>query len=264
MIPVEEDFILNLSASCTKEQAVLRLLGWGRNTIYPKQLHLSEDGNLRQDPKLIYRPDFSLQEFLSGIYKEALSTYSDAVPEGATDEEVQDAIESHAPRIEEAEAFIETARSYMLDIVDELSKGADSALRLDNEATALSGVVHITLKSLDTWSESTYPIKADAVVSAQEPDIHALLDTVKDVDGTAKSDFSLYVTLALAVQAFAQKAGGKFLNNGEVNVQQVAGHLEALGAGERANGSNLPSQSEASIRARITKALDRHRIVKGH
>lgn len=264
MIPVEEDFILNLSASCTKEQAVLRLLGWGRNTIYPKQLHLSEDGNLRQDPKLIYRPDFSLQEFLSGIYKEALSTYSDAVPEGATDEEVQDAIESHAPRIEEAEAFIEKARSYMLDIVDELSKGVDSALRLDNEATAGSGVVHITLRSLDAWSESTYPGKAVAVVSAPEPDVHALLKDVKDVDGTKKSDSSLYVTLALAVQAFAQKAGGKFLNNGEVNVQQVAGHLEALGAGERANGSNLPSQSEASIRARITKALDRHRIVKGH
>ena len=262
MMPVQDDFLLNLSASCTKDQAVLRILGWGRNTIYPKHLHVSEEGTVQEDQHSIYRSAFSLNDFLSDIYRDALAIYEDAVPAGASEDQVQQAIESHAPRIEEAEAFIEKARDYMLDIVEELAKGDRSALRLDNDATAQTGTIHITLRSLDAWSESTYAIKTE--VTKQGPDIHALLETVKDVDGTTKSDISLYVTLALAVQAFAQKAGGKFQNGGEVNVQQVATHLEAFGVDQRSDGSNIPGQSEASIRTRITTALARHRIAKGH
>lgn len=264
MMPVRDDFLLNLSASCTKDQAVLRILGWGRNTIYPKYLHVSEDGTVQEDQQSIYRSAFSLNDFLSDIYRDALATYEDAVPSGASEDEVQQAIESHVPRIEEAEAFIEKARDHMLDLVEELAKGDRSDLRLDHEATARTGMVHITIRSLDAWSESTYAIKTDSDAAKQEPDIHALLETVKDVDGNAKSDLSLYVTLALAVQAFANKAGGKFLNGGEVNVQQVASHLESFGADQRSSGGNIPGQSEASIRARITTALARYRVVKGH
>ncbi len=49
----EDDFILDLSASCTKDQAVMRMLGWGLLTMYPKQLHLMANGSLKEDSKLV-------------------------------------------------------------------------------------------------------------------------------------------------------------------------------------------------------------------
>jgi hypothetical protein len=265
MIPAEDQFILNLSASCTTDQAVLRLIGWGRDTVYLTDIKQTGDSDFLKKHMLIYRPDFGLNEFLSGLYKQALLLYAADVPEDATEEDVQRALDLHAHRIDETQAFIEKARSYKMDIVDELAKGDGSALRLDKEATAQSGIAHITIKSLDAWSKPTDSIKTDAATPVPETDIHALLETVKDVDGTTKSDASLYVTLALAVQAFAEKAGPKFLRDGDdVNVKQVAEHLTSLGAKQRAQGGNLPSQSEASIRSRITTALNRHRMVKGH
>lgn len=263
MKSLEHGFVLSLVGSCTTDEAVAHLLGWGDSTICQLNTGLIRDGTVQQDRMVGFGGGFNLQEALSDIYIEALLTQSAALPEGASDEDVQHAVELHGPRIEEAEAFIKKARAYMLDIVDELSKGDESALRQDREATAQSGTTYITIRSLEAWGEAKYAVIADTNFVTPEPDIQALLETVKDVDGTAKSDASLYVTLALAVQAFAKIAGPKYLRDGaEVNVLQVAEHLEALGAGQRQQPGGLPGQSASSIRGRINKALAQHRIVR--
>lgn len=265
MIPAEEEFILNLSASCTVDQAVLRLIGWGRDTVYLTDVKTSGDDEFLKKHLMVYRPDFGLNEFLTELYKRALMQYAEAVPEDATDEDVQHALETHIHQIDETQAFIEKARSYKMDIVDELAKGAESKLRLDKDATAQSGIAHITIKSLDAWSEAAYGEKSDAAGNEPESDLHALLETIQDVDGTEKSDLSLYVTLALAVKAFAEKAGGKYLREGDdVNVLQVAETLELLGAKQRVKGGNLGGQGIGSIRSRISSAMKYLRILKRH
>jgi hypothetical protein len=50
------------------------------------------------------------------------------------------------------------AATYLADINDELAKGGASALRIDSMATAKSGVVHISLRSLDDWASRRYGI----------------------------------------------------------------------------------------------------------
>ena len=271
MTSAAEAFILNLSASCTVDQAVLRLIGWGHDTVYLTDVELAGDGDFLKKYKLVYRKDLGLEEFLSELYQRALMKYADAVPDQATEEQVQDALELHAHWIDETQAFIEKARSYKMDIVDELAKGADSALRVDKDATAEHGITHITIKSLDAWSNETYAIKADgeieadAAAKAPESDLRQLLESLDDVDGTKKSDVSLYVTLALAVQAFAEKAPPRFqLADGSVNVSQVSQHLESLGAKLNPEAKSLSGQSTSSIKSRIDKALARLRTVKSH
>lgn len=266
-----DTFILNLSASCTVDQAVLRLIGWGHDTVYLTDVELAGDGDYLKKHKLVFRKDLGLEELLSELYQRALMKYADAVPDDATEQQVQDALELHVHWIDETQAVIEKARSYKMDIVDELAKGAESALRVDKDATAEHGITHITIKSLDAWSNEIYVIKADGEIEADaagkapESDIHRLFESLQDVDGTKKSDFSLYVTLALAVHAFAEKAGSKFqLADGSVNVLQVSQHLESMGAKPNPEARSLSGQSASSIKSRIDKALARLRAVKSH
>lgn len=265
MIPAEDEFILNLSASCTVDQAVLRLIGWGRDTVYLTDVRQTGDGEFLKNHQMIYRPDFGLNEFLTELYKRALLLYADAVSDDATEEDVQRALALHFHRIDETQVFIEKARSYKMDIVDELAKGVESKLRLDKDASAQSGIAHITIKSLDDWSDTTYAVTKDTAGNEPESDLQNLLEKLEDVDGTKKSDLGLYVTLALAVQAFAKKAGGKYIRDGdEVNVLQVSEHFASLGTKQRAKDSNLHGQSVSAIRARIKTALDHYQTVQRH
>ncbi len=263
MSPAEFEFILNLSASCTVDQAVLRLLGWGQDNIYRTIVEQSGDDKLLENNLKSYRPGLGLNEYLTELFKQAVLKYTEAAPEDATEEEMRSAEENNFNRIKLIKTLIANARWRKMDIVDELAKGEGSALRLDKDATAHSGVAHITLRSLDAWNDATYSVKQDATGNAPESNLHALLEKITDVDGAEKSNFSLYVTLALAVQAFAEKAGPKYLrSDDDVNVKQIAEHLALLGAKLRPQGGNLPGQSEASIRGRINSALTHHRTLK--
>lgn len=249
----------------------MRLIGWGHDTVYLTDVETFGDGDFLKKHKLVYRKDLGLEELLSEFYQRALMKYAEAVPDAATEEQVQHALALHAHWIDETEAFIEKARSYKMDIVDELAKGVESALRVDTEATAKHGTTHITIKSLDAWSNSTYSINVqianvtNATDMVPESDIHLLIESLDDVDGTKKSDFSLYVTLALAIQAFAEKAGPVFRpTDGSVNVLQVSQHLESMGAKLNPEAKSLSGQSASSIKSRIDKALARLRTVKSH
>lgn len=265
MIPIEQAFTLDLSASCSVDQAVLRLIGWGRDTVYLSGVKLTGEGEFLKGHKLDRQKNYGLDEFLSELYQRALSQYAGAMPDEPTEKELQQALASYAYWIDETEAFIEKARSYKMDIVDELASGAESALKVDKEATEKHGTTYITIKSLDAWSRVAYSTQSDAAGEEPDSDLHVFLESLQDVDGTKKSDLSLYVTLALAVQAFAKKAGPKYLHSGGlVNVLQVSEHLASIGAELNPQEENLAGQGLNSIKNRIDKALERLRMVQKH
>lgn len=250
----EDDFILDLSASCTKDQAVMRMLGWGLLTMYPKQVHLMANGTLKEDSKLVYRPDFSLNELLSEIYRDAKNAYLNSVPVNATADKANALLEKALPAIERAEAMIENARSYMLDIVDELAKGDASGLRLDKESTLKNAEEYITIRSLDEWCAAKYQIieETERVALEDDPSMGALNKPVSEM---SKTEIGLYTVLGLMTEAYAKELGETYYNKlGEVNIKQTAIAVAEYADTYLENDKHFPGQSFATVKARLSAA----------
>jgi hypothetical protein len=250
----EDDLILDLSASCSKDQAVMRILGWALATAYPKRLHVMANGTLNEDSKLVYRPDFSLNEFLSEIYRDAKNAYLNSIPADATTDMVDTLLKKALPAIERAEVMIDQARSYMMDIVDELARGNASGLRLDKESTAKNGEEYITIRSLDEWCSAKYQVieEPERVPFEDDPSMGALKRPVSEM---SKTEIGLYTVLGLLTEAYAKELGETYFSkSGEVNVKQmsiaVAGHADTY----MENDQHFPDQSVSTVRARLTSA----------
>jgi hypothetical protein len=257
MNTIEDDFILDLSASCTKDQAVMRMLGWGRLTMYPRAVHLLADGTLKEDSKEVFRPDFSLNELLSEMYRNATNAYLHSVPLEATQEEANRLLEKAIPNIERAELMIELAREYLIDIVDELALGPASALRVDKEMSDKTGELHITLKSLDAWSKAKeqrdHSDDADDWPTEEDDPTMGALN--KPISKMSKTEIGLYTVLGLVTEAYAKDLGETYFSkSGEVNIKQaaiaVAGHAATYMESDKA----FPGQSFATVKARLTAA----------
>ncbi len=232
----------------------MRLLGWGRLTMYPKNLHILDDGSLKEDSKQVYRPDFSLNDMLCEIYRDAKNTYLHSVPMDATEETIEALLEKHLPDIERAESMIEQARNYKLDIVDELARGALSGLRLDMESTAKAGEEHITIRSLDEWASAKYPVVAEVecIPAEDDPSIGVLHKPVSEMSKTEKG---LYTVLALVTEAYAKKLGSTYMSkSGEVNIMQTAEKVAAHADTYMESDKHFPRQSINTVRSRLTTA----------
>lgn len=250
----DDDFILDLSASCTRDQAVMRLLGWGRDTVYSKKIRMSEDGDLDLDSKHVYAADFSLEEFLGEMYRGAQNAYLRAVPIGASDDEVDEILIQHFPMLDRAERMVKDARRYLIDIVDELAQGPKSGLRLDAERTAKTGTQHITIKSLDEWSEEKYQPNPNIVGDSPEDDDPSIGKSNKPIDEMSKTERALYTVLGLVAEAYAKELGEVYFGDGQINLlktaEAVSGHADSYLDGDR----SFPGQGLDSIRARLTTA----------
>lgn len=253
MISPEDDFIIDLSASCTKDQAVLRLMGWGVDAIYKKYIPVSHDGSLAIKSEKIYSSEITLNGVLSDIYREALKAYSDDVSSMEADEDIEEILELRYPKIEEAEALIDKARGYLLDIVDELSKGELSRLRLDKRCSEKNGEDFITIKSLDEWYGETHEKSREAVngLINKNEIIHP---KITEVSKGGKADNSLHITLALVAELYAKKSGTACWHNDSMNVKSVADAICTHGSKLVGKDQNLQDQGMESIRSRLTKA----------
>lgn len=250
MLPMSEDFLIDLSSSCTKEQAVLRLLGWGAETIKKKYIKMNHAGHVVTGMKEISPTTIDLHELLTETYQGALQRFEDAVPKDATEDEMEKVINEHGPRIEEAESFVQEAHSYLMDITDELAKH-DSELRIDQDATAKVGSTCITIRSLEEWAGKRYRKPEVSSTSENEkppgpPD--DLLDTKN------KGNKSFLLTLGLAVRALAGAKGDKYGTTEDPNIAQISILLSEL-ADELENVNKpLHGQGEQSIRGKIMTA----------
>lgn len=264
MLPMSENFLIDLSPSCTKEQAVLRLLGWGKETITKKYIKMSSAEKFEKDMKEISPIAINLHELLTETYREALQKYEDSFSEDPTEDELNTALKLHGSRILEAEEFISEAHGYLMDITDELAR-PDSALRIDQDATTKSGTAFITIRSLEEWAKNKYAKLEESSVKEELKNTEKSSGSTDDSSVGEKTLNSLYITLGLTARAIVELKGTQYGNPDKIVITQLAKLLEK-DAIALSNDPNKPldTQTYESIRKRLTEAQKRLRIATLH
>jgi len=248
----EVDFVLDLSASCTKDQAVMRLLGWGKETInlVRQVIYLAPNGSTEWDKtKGNALEHENLSDFLTEIYHDAREAAAFDIGEKSDAEQVNEPNEAVLEKYIWAEDLIEEARNLLIDIVDELAKGDSSKLRLDNFLSQKHGVQYITIKSLAAWSEG----RDTAIRFAPTERTTTSNSSSEGKMKHGKGDRSLYVTLHLLANMYANLKQGKFLlPNGEINVIQLSTDIQTFA--DAKCGEKYKDQSKDSIKKRLDEA----------
>ena len=130
----------NFTTSLSKESAVLAMLGWIRKPFreitaseYDYQYRVDCDHPITEEESLIFEPhNPSLFEILREVKDSADSEYAEAKEENPLDE---NAIAEKLANIKKSHELIETAYKFYCGIDDELAKGEQSELRIDQRAT---------------------------------------------------------------------------------------------------------------------------------
>ena len=137
MINAEDEIYYDLRTSCTRDEAVAKLLGWMRGPIRSGHLPVAGHGDSVTDLPHLDSLNGSLQQTLEEMRETARQDLLDAVEAGVSTNVFLD--KDFAVR--RFDALTIDAATYLADIDDELAKGGASALRIDSMATAKSGVV---------------------------------------------------------------------------------------------------------------------------
>ncbi len=248
----DDETVPCFDTSCTKDEAVAKMLGWMRGYQRKAFVGLDEYGVLTEDlPHLRQLDETLLHELVtrrSNAKWELLSLFdADSEPDES--------------RIEEKEAAlahwdneIAKAGDYFAAIDDELAKDGSSRIRIDREKSERAGETHLTLKSLEQWSKDEYGIDIN---NLEANATKAKKDEKEDKKPRgSKAEQSLLVTLGLLVHALVKARSNRLSLNGKPNVLQIAKDIEALSL-ELANGrTELEGQGHEAIKKRIGPALE--------
>lgn len=146
MIKHKDDFSIDLSTSCSKEDAVARLLGCLNGPVVSKNDLFSQ---IKINSKLIKNshPD---EESLSVVFSNLRKRIIQDIKKPAKRKEpLLETIEL----LGKVDNLIKQFHTYLLDIDEELAQGPSSELVLDPNKKD-----HITLKSLNKWALRKYNI----------------------------------------------------------------------------------------------------------
>jgi hypothetical protein len=171
-IPAHEDVIFDLSTSCTKEQAVMRLLGWVKGDVFKRYVQITEDGISAKELNWAHPTTMTLAERLQDMAEHAQMALIRGAENGVSHEELD---HLHGG-VDEVRQLASKTKNLLMDLDDELAKGQDSLLRLDPEATKRSGVPHINIRSLEKWAASAN----SASETGAQP--HAHMDCLQHTD----------------------------------------------------------------------------------
>ena len=162
----EEPIYIDPRESCTKDEAVAKLIGWMRSPIRRRLIHINEYGSvLPEHLATMHSLDGPLLEFMEGQRESARIEFLDAVEGDATLAEIQEKEATVSIWLKR----IEDAVTYFRDIERELANG--SALLIDQTTTDQTGTKRLTLESLDQWAVKKYGISTLANESAPLPSI---------------------------------------------------------------------------------------------
>ena len=148
----DEGIFIDLTASCTIDNALRQLLGIGTST--SNDLNESELADVD-----------TLETSLLNIYENAEVDYSNAIFEKQSDEDITLAFE----KLNKAKLLNDNARRYRIDIVDELSNGSKSKLKIDPDATSDAKGLQITISSFNKWALEKYGITLSKNPSRAKP-----------------------------------------------------------------------------------------------
>ena len=272
--------IPDIRTSCTKEEAAAKLIGWMKGHIrhaYPMDI---DEDDITAD-HLIYMRSlvYPLQDHLAILRNAEWYRYENAV----VDEASEDILAGYALSLIECDDLIRQVAVYLCDIDEELDKEFDqvglSALRVDRRTTEQSGVLHITLRSLDQWAKKKYDITiidSDSVSATSIVEIANAAgegrknqDDVPDSKGRVSKAVvdRIYTTFAITLEAYVATLPERYRKDGGgMVVKSVAEHLEALAM--KANKKiglhddhqrGLYGQDYENLRKLIPKALEAKR-----
>lgn len=252
-----EPILVSLDTSCTRDVAVARLLGWMRGPIRRRYVDLS-DGFISLDQmKYMHTLDASLADTLVEIREGAQQRLAEAF-EAEADEPVMDA---HIAEVQQCDELIYKAAQYMRDVDDELSKGANSALRLDERKTNQTGEVHITLSSLDRWeaNKSSGPaieaVEANAASGTESGSDRASAKAVEstfDEDLLSKSLETAYANFGLLMVTLAADRP-EYVMSEKLNVSQLA--KQVCDDLETTIKKPIPGHSDENLRKTFSRAI---------
>lgn len=163
MINLDDEVILNFDESCTKQEAVAKMLGWMRGH---RRLKYVELNKFRTGVEAKYLPYinqllFPVEEQLAALREVAWHELMDVGDAMVAAKESGDDIgcanlelkcTEKFEALEQCDRDIESAVNYLHAINQEISKGAESSLIVDELATKESGELHFTISSFDLWA----------------------------------------------------------------------------------------------------------------
>jgi len=151
MISPEIPVRIDLRASCTMEEAVAKMIGWMHGCIRRNDLDGIEHDKTEDQLQHLHSLYVPLEKHLDTMREEARQQLVNAVEENDDFYDKYDALER-------CDELINLVFLYLVEFTDEVAKGKDSSLRIDQQATETSGIPHFTLKSIDNWSRNNFDI----------------------------------------------------------------------------------------------------------
>jgi len=260
MIHPEVPIYIDPRTSCTKDEAIAKLLGWMQGDIRHRHIEMTLEGVPAES--LMHMPCFegSIWDFLTGQREDAQSALQTSLDEFAEDD-----IERLVEKISGLEETIIKAKSYQRDIDDELAKGIESVLKVDQAETAASGVAHISLNSLDQWAVKKCGISIHSAPEVREEEPKYPVDVRNEKGGLTKTSAnSLFLTLGFLINAFLEARPELCKKNtAKPNVSELALLLSAQATlyGRR---EPIRGQNDERIKDRIEEAMKIYNAAMGN
>ena len=153
MLTPEDDIIIKQETSCSKEEAIAKLIGWMRGTLRKRYVEFSTGWISEEQLPYLYSLHGTVQEHLQDLRNAAYFAYHDAA---VVDIEPDTIVEEKRQSVARIDQLIRDAASYLQGIEKEFDRGDASVLKIDREATERSGVIQLSLNSLDQWAHKQY------------------------------------------------------------------------------------------------------------
>ena len=155
MLTPEDDILIKQETSCSKEEAVAKLLGWMRGVRRLARVEFTPGFISEDQLPYLYSLGGTVQDLLLDLRNKALSEYHYAafIDPSENSFVIADKKRDDVTRLDR---LIDNAASYGQAIERELDRGEASILKIDLEAKEGSGEIQLTLSSLDRWSHQQY------------------------------------------------------------------------------------------------------------
>ena len=139
MVSLDSDVNIDISTSCTKEQAVMKLLGWSQGIFTSTKMYISIDGLWLDQLPSISHHNLNLEDQLKQLHERARQEYLCAFPpEAFTSEfdpekhissnDVYETLIKKQENLESVKVLIARARSYAMNIDEEIDKGGKTQM----------------------------------------------------------------------------------------------------------------------------------------
>lgn len=163
MINPEDETIIVNNLSCTKDEAVAKMLGWMRSPVRLKYIKVASTGIQPDQLEHLHSIEGSILDFLNEQRQFARDSLQAIADEAAATEDedrknsIYELINQHDAAIMTWQALTVKASTYLNAIDTELAKGKLSTLKIDDTAGENDEPL-IMLDSLDKWAQANFDI----------------------------------------------------------------------------------------------------------